>query len=187
MGRIHRGFTLIELLVVIAIIAMLASVILASLNTARSKARDAKRISDLDQIRTALALYQGNHNGQFPASTASGGLCWWLWENGNAGGGGTFLPQLVSDKDIASVPEESFWPYNKNDDWTACTYRYVLFTPSNNSCLNGTFAVLYAELENPAPAGGRAPSCLAQAPPAGWGWGEAGSGDPNGYLLIMPR
>jgi len=53
----NAGFTLIELLVVIAIIGMLASVILASLNTARLKARDARRLSDIKEIQTALALY----------------------------------------------------------------------------------------------------------------------------------
>ena len=51
------GFTLIELLVVIAIIGVLASIVLASLNTARRKSRDARRISDVKQIQLALELY----------------------------------------------------------------------------------------------------------------------------------
>lgn len=60
-----NGFTLIELLVVIAIISILASVVLASLNTAREKSRDAKRISDVNQIRIALELYFDD-NGGYP-------------------------------------------------------------------------------------------------------------------------
>jgi len=52
-----KGFTLIELLVVIAIIGVLASIVLASLNTARRKGRDVRRVADLGQIRLALELY----------------------------------------------------------------------------------------------------------------------------------
>ena len=62
-----RGFTLIELLVVIAIIGILSSVVLASLNSARAKARDASRIATLVQIRTALELYY-NDRGYYPQS-----------------------------------------------------------------------------------------------------------------------
>ncbi len=61
------GFTLIELLVVIAIIGVLSSVVLASLNTARMKARDSRRISDLKQIKLALELYYDT-NGYYPPS-----------------------------------------------------------------------------------------------------------------------
>ena len=60
-----KGFTLIELLVVIAIIGVLSSVVLASLNTARGRANDARRISDLKAIEIALALYYDN-NGAYP-------------------------------------------------------------------------------------------------------------------------
>lgn len=52
-----RGFTLIELLVVIAIIGILSSVVLASLNSAREKGRDAKRLADIKQIQLALEMY----------------------------------------------------------------------------------------------------------------------------------
>jgi len=57
LNNTKRGFTLIELLVVIAIIGILSSVVLASLGTAREKARDATRISDMKNIQLALELY----------------------------------------------------------------------------------------------------------------------------------
>ncbi len=62
----RKGFTLIELLVVIAIIGLLSSVVLASLSTARMKARDARRISDLEQIKIALEMYYDSNN-NYPA------------------------------------------------------------------------------------------------------------------------
>jgi type II secretory pathway pseudopilin PulG len=62
-------------LVVIAIIALLASIILASLNTARIRSRDAKRVADIKQIQLALEVYY-NDNSLYPANiyAASGGI-----------------------------------------------------------------------------------------------------------------
>jgi len=69
--KTNRGFTLIELLVVIAIIGILSSVILASLSTARQKSRDAKRISDVEQIQLSLELFY-DANQMYPSTTPSG-------------------------------------------------------------------------------------------------------------------
>src|SRR5436853_5053100 len=66
----QKGFTLIELLVVIAIIGLLASVVLLSLNSARAKSRDAKRLADIRQLVSALELYFNDKGGYAPTEGA---------------------------------------------------------------------------------------------------------------------
>lgn len=63
--NIRRGFTLIELLVVIAIIGVLSAVVLASLNTARSKGTDAAVKSNLVQIRTQAEIFYGGNSNSY--------------------------------------------------------------------------------------------------------------------------
>jgi len=53
----NKGFTLIELLVVIAIIGILASVVLASLNSARDNAKDASMKTSMNSIRAQAELF----------------------------------------------------------------------------------------------------------------------------------
>jgi len=63
-----KGFTLIELLVVVAIIGILATIVLSSLSSARERARDATRLSDIRTIQTALELYNLK-TGAYPVTT----------------------------------------------------------------------------------------------------------------------
>ena len=70
-----RGFTLIELLVVIAIIGILSSVVLASLNTARNKGKDASAQSSLNSIRASAELYyNGNGENNYMTTPAAAGV-----------------------------------------------------------------------------------------------------------------
>ncbi len=66
-----NAFTLIELLVVIAIIGILATVSVVALNNARAKSRDAKRLADIKNIQTALAMYY-NDKKEYPMTLISG-------------------------------------------------------------------------------------------------------------------
>jgi prepilin-type N-terminal cleavage/methylation domain-containing protein len=63
----EKGFTLIELLVVIAIIGILSTIVLFSINTARARARDSARISNVKQVQNALEMYY-SENGSYPIS-----------------------------------------------------------------------------------------------------------------------
>ena len=66
----RSGFTLIELLIVISIIGILSTVVLASLGSARERARDSNRVTDIRQIQLALELYF-EQNGEYPTDIAT--------------------------------------------------------------------------------------------------------------------
>lgn len=69
--RSQKGFTLVELLVVISIIGVLATLVLLQLSSARARARDTKRIADVNQIRTSVESYFEDNNGTYPTAIDS--------------------------------------------------------------------------------------------------------------------
>lgn len=75
----YNGFTLVELLVVISIISIIAAITLNALSKAKSKARDAQRISDMTQVRNALELFYATY-GKYPET--AGAATWdGQWQN----------------------------------------------------------------------------------------------------------
>ncbi|MCA9366319.1 prepilin-type N-terminal cleavage/methylation domain-containing protein [Candidatus Kaiserbacteria bacterium] len=69
----QRGFTLIELLIVITIIGILSSVVLVSLSSAREKSRDAARVSQIKEVKTALEVYRSDNGGYINICSGSPG------------------------------------------------------------------------------------------------------------------
>lgn len=133
----RKGFTLIELLVVIAIIGLLSSVVLASLSTARSRARDATRASDIHQIQVALELYY-TANGYYPpsggASSPNSG-----WTNSNDSSWTTFKNTIAPY--MATVPND---PQQSTSGWagTTATYTYAYYS-MGYGCSQQWYMIVY--------------------------------------------
>lgn len=99
-----RGFTLIELLVVLSIIALLSSITISAINSARIKSRDAKRSADIAQIRKAFELYY-DATGTYPSSGGAASPNN-QWTTSNDSSWGTVETVLRQANIISALPHD---------------------------------------------------------------------------------
>ncbi len=139
----NRGFTLIELLVVISIIGLLSSVVIASLNNARSKGKDSKRMSDVVQLQRALEIYYDTYETYPVSSWVSSGQSTW---NTSANP----LYALVTNNILSSLPVDPKNDFTGASNVPANQYAYTYFstnyptTPSGS----GKWYMISFNLEN---------------------------------------
>lgn len=132
-----RGFTLIELLVVIAIIGLMSTIAVVSLNSARERARDAKRLSDIAQIQKVLEIYYDTY-GRYP--TGDGDGCGG-WDVGNQDSAAN--RKLLSNTALPDSPAESMLR-DPTATGNCAGYHYYRYPAGSNGCdsSKGAFYVL---------------------------------------------
>ncbi|OGI91476.1 hypothetical protein A2933_01915 [Candidatus Nomurabacteria bacterium RIFCSPLOWO2_01_FULL_46_18] len=148
--QLKRGFTLIELLVVVAIIGMLSSIVLASLNGARAKARDAKKISEFRQLTISLALYFDKY-GKYPNDGANVGTNPWT-DNFDS-----MASQLKAEGFLSSIPISPIAPGSSGGaSGSYLGYNYYNYGPT----IPDIGGLLVTNLETvPLSTTGLSPSC----------------------------
>ena len=127
-----QGFTLIELLVVIAIIGLLSTLSIVALNSARARSRDARRVSDIKQIQTALEMYYNAAN-QYPTVGSGADQLSTSTSPAIKFGGVTFMNAWP----VAPSPADN--PGNAATPCTAANNAYAYTVASNNT----TYTVSY--------------------------------------------
>ncbi len=141
MRRQIKGFTLIELLVVIAIFALIANITMISLNKAKREARDAKRLANINQLRSALHLYSTSKL-SYPAGNGIAlGTDGHLvldnsgWSDGSAPQSPVFMYSVPRDPKMKT--QSSSHPCTSSSS-SVCDYSYTL---------NGNDYIIYFYLE----------------------------------------
>jgi prepilin-type N-terminal cleavage/methylation domain-containing protein len=202
------GFTLIELLVVISIIALLASILMVSVNSAKAKGRDSTRMANVSQLTKALELYYNSNNG-YPVGTYYSGYddgnypqsnaeCW--CQDASTQGG--LQQALVGSGIIAKLPHDPANAYGSGNFLADGQGHGFLYVSDGKSYVLG----VYLETSNSSPPIQDAPgSCMAagnyqvnsgplsptlcplatNTPPSGGGGGggEGGEGGGGGQIL----
>ena len=120
----RHAFTLTELLVVIVIIAILAAILVPAISRSRVQARQVACLSNMRQIGTALLLYTGENDGEFPPTTHSTGTKFekaWIFQ----------LERLIPDLDKVRIcPADPFAKERLANNGSSYTLNSHVFVPT---------------------------------------------------------
>ena len=120
LGNRNRGFTLIELLVVVAIIGLLSSIIGTTVSVSRSRSKDAKRVSDMKQIKSGMDLFFSTASGYPSQAVWNANIAQTLTCNGT--------PFFIVPRDPGA-------------------YQYVYDNPSSSTAFDGPCGTVYSEYQ----------------------------------------
>lgn len=119
----NKGFSFVELLVTITIIAVITAVGVVSYSQVSKRSRDSRRVSDLEQFRSALELYKSD-NSYYPSGGCGGATCTYVAAT-------TGLAILVTDGYMPSIPTDpqgNEYSYQANTQSGSNYYGYCMST-----------------------------------------------------------
>jgi len=126
----NKGFTLVELLVVIAIIGVLSSIVLASLNSARSKAKDAAIKEGVAQLVNLMNLNYSDYGSycqlQYGWITADGGTCDSVFSGSYATQGRAICKSIFNNAKDLWGPTGAFRIYSNTSLGCSSTYSFMV-------------------------------------------------------------
>jgi general secretion pathway protein G len=127
----NAGFTLIELLVVIAIIVLLMAISVFGLAGARESARDQRRKSDIETVRSALEIYRADCDA-YPPNSGTGSFTFGGAMNGKNASGKCLTSYTYMQK-VPTDPGGGTYKYSQTGGGTGYEICSTLEKPSGGS------------------------------------------------------